>query len=60
MMLNVLDHLNGKTVNGDCSYIKQSNKNKTVVRVTLDAAYEENTADLDQFFHLHKHKNNIQ
>lgn len=60
MMLNVIDHLEGKTVNGDCTYIKQSNKNKNIVRVALDEDYAANTADLDQFFHLHRRKNNIQ
>lgn len=60
MMLNVLEYLDGKTTNGDCSYIKQSNKNKTVVRVTLDETYAANTAELDEFFHLHKHKTDIQ
>lgn len=60
MMLNVLEYLDGKVANGDCSYIKQSNKNKTVVRVTLDEAYAANTAQLDEFFHLHKHKTDIQ
>jgi site-specific DNA-cytosine methylase len=60
MMLNVIEYLDGKTINGDCSYIKQSNKNKTVVRVTLDETYAANTAELDEFFHLHKHKTDIQ
>lgn len=59
MMLNVIEYLNGNVKNGDSSYVKQSNKNKTIVNVTLDEAYVANTVELDQFFNLHNKQNVI-
>lgn len=56
MMVNVLQYLNGDVKYGDGSYVKQSNKNKTIVYVSSDEA---NTADLDEFFNLQKRNLNI-
>lgn len=51
MMKSVILYLEGKTLPGDGSYIKQNNKNKNIERLS-SAAIEEpsNTAELDSFF----------
>lgn len=61
MMKSVLLYLEGKTIPGDGSYIKQNNKNQTITRLTsTEREVPSNTIDLDNFFNLHVKKNNIQ